>query len=558
MACVKVFIIILIIFILTPAQSLSNVDKIQAHFQDLKNQNENLGQNNQRQLFQLLTQSVSEEAIQELCPFPGYQGSYCVGVSGQPDAQAYIGRRTAQSVKTSKVTQKIYKMPQGIGSSFDITTGNLKLPAVQLTYQQEPSDQQIWKDDASGNQFIIADETDIELVQLQPDVKIYKNEFDLSNIWTNAASNGEWFGGWYSQSKDINDVYSKFFKGDQEVSISQLTKSVVRLKFKTDNLKLNKYAQRAVNALPQEFQPQIYSDFLDSWGTHISVDTYIGGMIEKLTVFKSCVYATSSFNGDGGLSAEQLEQALKNELHGKRADDYFVARRKVSIDQKFGGNPEDIYNWENTVSLNPALLKINRFVSWENFVQNQQVKQNLQQAIQNRIQSMKQKQANYQQQVKEQRRIENCGPKTAYAIQGNGVSTFQWYATTMKQPLNFLISQDFKLQDSSQCPPQLPFDISKDRCSSGQFGKMEHLAIPKEVRYERDSQGNFRTILRETYGNWVDKGCSVVSVLGFHEYKDFNQIPPNNSRFQMICVGCLPIVVEVPNGKIFKCNCPSF
>ncbi|KAL4469614.1 hypothetical protein ABPG74_004867 [Tetrahymena malaccensis] len=103
MACVKVFIIILIIFILTPAQSLSNVDKIQAHFQDLKNQNENLGQNNQRQLFQLLTQSVSEEAIQELCPFPGYQGSYCVGVSGQPDAQAYIGRRTAQSVKTSKI-----------------------------------------------------------------------------------------------------------------------------------------------------------------------------------------------------------------------------------------------------------------------------------------------------------------------------------------------------------------------------------------------------------------------------------------------------------------------
>ncbi|EAR99223.1 MAC/perforin domain protein (macronuclear) [Tetrahymena thermophila SB210] len=558
MACQITILNIIIIFIFTPIYAFSKVDLNQAHVEELQVSG-NLRQNsNKRQLFQLMSQSIIEEAIQDLCPFPGYQGSYCIENSEQSDALFRNQRKTAYKAQTGQETQQIYRMPQGIGTSFDITTGDLKLPVVQLTYQKEPTEQQVWRDDLTGNQFIIADETDVEQIQLQPDVKIYKNEFDLSDIWTNAVQNGEWFGGWYSQSKDINDVYSKFFKGDQEISIAQLTKNVIRLKFKTDNLKLNKYAQMAVDALPKVFQPQIYNDFLESWGTHISVDTFIGGMIEKLTVFKNCVYATSSFNGNGGLSPDQLAQALNNELHGNKADDYFVARRKVSIDQRLGGNPEDVQNWENTVSLNPALLKINRFVSWDNFIQDQDVKTNLQQAIQNRIESMKQKQANYQQQVKEQRRIENCGPKTAYAVQGNGISTFLNYQITLVQPMNFLVSEDFKLQDSSQCAPGLPFDISKSRCSSSEFGKMTHLAIPKEVRYERDDQGNFRTILREAYGDWVDKGCSVAFVPGFPQFQDFSQYPPRNSRFQMICVGCTPIIVEQTGGKLFKCNCPEF
>lgn len=97
-------------------------------------------------------------------------------------------------------------------------------------------------------------------------------------------------------------MFEKFFKGEQETSISQLTKNVVRMTFKSDNLKLNKFAQRAVDSLPKEFKPEVYNEFLNSWGTHIAVDTYLGGMIEKQTVYKDCVYATPSFTG--GLSPD--------------------------------------------------------------------------------------------------------------------------------------------------------------------------------------------------------------------------------------------------------------
>ncbi len=54
--------------------------------------------------------------------------------------------------------------------------------------------------------------------------------------------------------------------------------------------------------MPKNYTQEIYSSFLNAWGTHISVDTYLGGMIEKQTVFKDCVYATPSFTG--GLSTD--------------------------------------------------------------------------------------------------------------------------------------------------------------------------------------------------------------------------------------------------------------
>ncbi|KAL4433013.1 hypothetical protein ABPG74_005386 [Tetrahymena malaccensis] len=40
---------------------------------------------NQRMLFQLITSSINEEAKQDLCPYPGFYGDYCVGLEGQQE-----------------------------------------------------------------------------------------------------------------------------------------------------------------------------------------------------------------------------------------------------------------------------------------------------------------------------------------------------------------------------------------------------------------------------------------------------------------------------------------
>ncbi|EAR96752.1 MAC/perforin domain protein (macronuclear) [Tetrahymena thermophila SB210] len=520
---------------------------------------------NQRQLFQLITSSINEEAKQDLCPYPGFYGDYCVGLKEQQE-QLHLHEKTSmkmqqmyQNSETEQAVQGIQNMPSGVGVSFDITTGELKLPAIQLTYQKDPTQEQIWKDPFSDNQFIVADETQVEQIELQPDIKIFQNEQELSNVWIEAAQNGYWLGGQYSHSQDLNQIFEKFFKGDQEMSVSQMTKNVLRLTFKNDNLNLNKYAQRAVNALPQEYSPEVYNDFLESWGTHISVDTYIGGMIEKVNAFKSCVNASPSFNG--GLSPQQVEQALNNELNGNQADGYFAARRKIVVDHRFGGNPENVSNWENTISQNPALLKINKFVSWDSLVADTQVKQNLQQAIMNRIESMKQRYINNQQSILQQRSIENNSPKTAYAIQGNGkTDAFLHVAANIHflAPLKYVVSNPFQMKEASICPPQQQLKFSMINCSSGQFADLQILGLPQDVRYERDNLGNFRTILKENYGNWVNKGCSIASVSGFPEFVDLNQIPPNDSRFQMICTDCIPTFYNGPNGNQLQCNCPAF
>ncbi|KAL4474480.1 hypothetical protein ABPG72_016158 [Tetrahymena utriculariae] len=493
----------------------------------------------------LLQSSIIDEAVQELCPFPGYHGTYC-----PLQIPAFLAQKR-------QLQQGIPRMPSGIGASFDISTGELKLPAIQLTYSNEG---QLYQDPFSGIQFVLADETSIEQVNLNADVKIFKNEFELTNIWLDATQNGQWLGGEYSQSKELNDVFERFFKGNQQTSISQLTKNVVRLTFKTDNLKLNRFAQRAIDSLPEEFQPDVYNEFLNSWGTHISVDTYIGGMIEKQSVFKDCVYYTPSFTG--GLSADQVAQALLNELQGNPADGYFAARRQVSIDHKFGGNPEDVANWESTISSNPALLKINRFMSWDNMSQNPQVRANLQQAINNRVEAMRQRQASYQAQVREERRVQNCAAKTAYAISGAGLIPGGTYTQF------FQIRNQFAMLEASQCPVGLPFEVSKIRCSSGPMDEAERLLY--DVRYERDDQGNFRTVIENFFaslnnlppqflGPWVDRGCSIAQNPTRPQYTDLNQVAPDTSMFKIICTDCIPSVYNAPNGQtLLNCNCPGF
>ncbi|KAL4511142.1 hypothetical protein ABPG73_008220 [Tetrahymena malaccensis] len=544
---IKTFALLSIFLILAKGQNLTqNVEQSTNGNQKLLNDQVEKKNSQFSKSYQLLSASIVDEAVQELCPFPGYHGTYC-----PQQIPAFLAQKR-------QLQQSIPRMPSGIGASFDISTGELKLPAVQLTYPSDPSQQYIYKDPHSDHQFLLPQEIQTEQVNLDADIKIFKNEFELTNIWLDATKNGQWLGGEYSQLKDLNYVFDRFFRGNQETSISQLSKNVVRLTFKTSDLKLNRFAQRAIDSLPEEFQPDIYNEFMNSWGTHISVDTFIGGMIEKQTVFKDCVYYTPSFTG--GLSADQLYQALHNELHGQPGDGYFVGRRQVSLDHRFGGNPEDVANWESTISQNPALLRINRFISWDNMTANPQVKANLQQAINYRVESMRQRQESYQAQVREERRVQNCAPRAAYAITGYGrVPGF-----TTSQFIN--IRSYFTMKEASQCPVGLPLEVSKSSCSSGNMDSLDGMMY--EVRYERDDQGNFRaayqnfqddsTQLPNFYGNWVDRGCSIAQDYRDPQFTDLNQIPPDGSNFKILCTDCVPSVYIAPEGQQLVCTCPAF
>ncbi|CAF5059558.1 unnamed protein product, partial [Rotaria sp. Silwood1] len=42
-----------------------------------------------------------------------------------------------------------------------------------------------------------------------------------------------------------------------------------------NNLTLNEYVKEAISLLPATYDASIYSDFMDTWGTHIAVSTLI-------------------------------------------------------------------------------------------------------------------------------------------------------------------------------------------------------------------------------------------------------------------------------------------
>ena len=94
-----------------------------------------------------------------------------------------------------------------------------------------------------------------------------------------------------------------------------------------------------------------------------------------------------------GLTQEQLLQYLTMDLAGTPpVDSFYSARRQMNIDHRIGGNPElsDQTAWLNTLSKNPALLKIYSHVIWADVakktgVVSDLVVANLRQAITSRM-----------------------------------------------------------------------------------------------------------------------------------------------------------------------------
>ncbi|CAF1593368.1 unnamed protein product, partial [Didymodactylos carnosus] len=107
--------------------------------------------------------SKANDARSVLCPIVGYYGSFCPGST----------RKLPSSVKNDEIP----KLPVGVGTTIDLSTGKLMLPAFNLTYHARKK----WIDPKSQQTYIIPDE--IELTDVPdnnennniPRINIYQN-----------------------------------------------------------------------------------------------------------------------------------------------------------------------------------------------------------------------------------------------------------------------------------------------------------------------------------------------------------------------------------------------
>ncbi|KAL4484620.1 hypothetical protein ABPG74_019797 [Tetrahymena malaccensis] len=63
--------------------------------------------------------------------------------------------------------------------------------------------------------------------------------------------------------------------------------------------------------------------------------------------------------------------------------------------------------------------------------------------------------------------------------------------------------------------------------------------------------------------NGPQKDALNAAILTFRqqaasESENFNQPPPNETYFKMICTDCFPSIYNSPQGDIFQCSCPAF
>ena len=413
-----------------------------------------------------------EEARKQLCPIPGYHGLFCPGSnSARILMEAKLG-----------ANERLH-LPVGVGLALDVTNGDLKLPVLDFSYDE--SSNKVWKDPITNQEFLIPKEIEVSQVdpaQNIPDVRIFKDEFELASVWTQATEKGIWLGGEFGTAKQLNSLYNLFFTGGQSTSISQLPTNIYKLT--TTQTKLKQYAQYAIDSLPNELTND-YNDFLDAWGTHISFETQLGGMIEKQVVFKECIWSSPFFTG--GMNDQQLTEAMQGELTGKQGDTYYVARRRISLDHRFGGSPENVADWPSTISRNPALLKINRLVPWSDVISDPTKKGNLLKAITDRVAKAKQARDIEYQQTKQSRAQALLAPRPAQGVVGHGrrgtiAPTFE-------------IGGVVTLAGTAQCPTGLPRPQSLQQCNTGTYIRSwNRVELNEPLRYERDNEGKFRSV----------------------------------------------------------------
>ncbi|CAF1403957.1 unnamed protein product, partial [Didymodactylos carnosus] len=470
------------------------------------------------------TNFTTAKAREVLCPIVGYKGSFCPGDNNSTNSSGAAKQRRKRASSIN-----LPHLPHGVGITIDITTGELLLPALEWTFPSSPGSHQIWTDSYSNQSYVIPNDvtvTDALADENIPTVHIFKTQRELANEWTQGYGKSSWLGGQFGLVKSILNLYKQFFTDNQATAISQNPLALYKLS--VENLRLNPYAKEAVSALPLVYDDVAYNDFINSWGTHIAVETLIGGMTEQQILFKNCL-----FSFYGALTNTNLEAYLKQDLLSQTSyTDYYVQRRKIELNHRLGGDIEqtNLTEWQRTISLNPALLKITGYRPWSDLITDETKKSNLERAITARTDKANLIRSKEESEINEQRVNGSYQSVSAYVgILINGICN---------------VTGPITLGNVSQCG-------TGNGCSTPVLIKSQtaDFLADHPLRYVRDSAtGFFRAKLNvgtnSVYqGIRIDVGCSFFST------------PTEQSSAVYLCSGC---ILTASFSNRCTCVCPTY
>jgi hypothetical protein len=94
-------------------------------------------------------------------------------------------------------------------------------------------------------------------------------------------------GGFFAKQSDPNEYFNTYYVAGNEPIVTQ-SPVVILYALSMGIPQLNSLASEALSYLTSQYDANLYDLFLEGWGTHIAINTTIGGMIEQLTTLPRC------------------------------------------------------------------------------------------------------------------------------------------------------------------------------------------------------------------------------------------------------------------------------
>ena len=142
----------------------------------------------------------TEEARAALCPFVSTEGLRCFEESPMKNSRGFLNFN-------------YLKLPRGIGITVDRSNGQLKAPAIELTYK--PKNTSLWIDGFTGAMFdtfheaILGPANRVATAYDTGQAYIFQNASELNAAWQETFGNGQIRGGELARPLDMLEYFNK-------------------------------------------------------------------------------------------------------------------------------------------------------------------------------------------------------------------------------------------------------------------------------------------------------------------------------------------------------------
>ena len=143
---------------------------------------------------------LTEEARAALCPFVGTEGLRCFEEGPMKNSRGFF-------------SFDYLKLPRSVGVTVDRSNGQLKAPAIQLTYR--PKGTGVWSDGFTGdmydtfNEAIIGPASSVAAAYDTARAYIFQNASDLDAAWQETFGNGKIRGGELARPWDMLEYFNR-------------------------------------------------------------------------------------------------------------------------------------------------------------------------------------------------------------------------------------------------------------------------------------------------------------------------------------------------------------